>query len=79
MYGDYVREVDARGTTVWEWHAQDDLDIERYPLHPLVHRDEFAHANACCPLPNGDVMLSFPRLSIPSAPVVALRGKARRD
>jgi hypothetical protein len=23
MYGDYVREIDARGTTVWEWHAQD--------------------------------------------------------
>jgi hypothetical protein len=63
VYGDYVREIDARGTTVWEWHAQDDLDIERYPLNPLVHRDEFAHANACCPLPNGDVMLSFRRLS----------------
>jgi Arylsulfotransferase (ASST) len=63
IYGDYVREIDARGTTVWEWHAQDDLDIERYPLHPLVHRDEFAHANACCPLPNGDVMLSFRRIS----------------
>jgi hypothetical protein len=63
IYGDYVREVDARGTTVWEWHAQDDLDIERYPLNPLVRRDEFAHANACCPLPNGDVMLSFRRLS----------------
>src|SRR5262245_33747291 len=59
IYGDYVREIDVAGTTVWEWHAHDDLDIERYPLHPLVHRDEFAHANACCPLPNGDVMLSF--------------------
>ena len=63
IYGDYVREVDASGTTVWEWHAQDELDIERYPLNPMVHRDEFAHANACCPLPNGDVMLSFRRLS----------------
>jgi Arylsulfotransferase (ASST) len=63
MYGDYVREIDARGTTVWEWHAQDDLDIERYPLNPLVHRDEFAHANACCPLPSGDVLLSFRRIS----------------
>jgi hypothetical protein len=63
IYGDYVREVDANGTTVWEWHAQDDLEIERYPLNPVVHRDEFAHANVCCPLPNGDVMLSFRRLS----------------
>lgn len=63
IYGDFVREVDARGKSVWEWHAQDDMDIERYPLNPVVGRDEFAHANACCPLANGDVMLSFRRIS----------------
>ena len=63
IYGDYVREVSPEGETVWEWHAQDDMEIERYPLNPLAHRDEFAHANACCPLANGDVMISFRRLS----------------
>lgn len=63
MYGDYVREVDRAGATVWEWHAQDDLEIERYPLHASVSRREFAHANACFPLENGDVMLSFRVLS----------------
>ncbi len=63
IFGDYLREVSPSGETVWEWHAQDDMEIERYPLNPLAGRDEFAHANACCPLDNGDVMLSFRRLS----------------
>ena len=62
IYGDYVREVDPSGKTVWEWHAQD-LELERYPLNAVGHREEFAHANACCPLPNGDLMLSFRRIS----------------
>jgi hypothetical protein len=62
IYGDYVREIDPSGKTVWEWHAQD-LEIERYPLNMVGHREEFAHCNACCPLSNGDVMLSFRKLS----------------
>ena len=63
IYGDYLREVTPRGDTAWEWHAQDDMEIERYPLYSGVHREEFAHANACCPLANGDVMVSFRRIS----------------
>jgi Arylsulfotransferase (ASST) len=63
IYGDYLREVSPEGKTAWEWHAQDDLEIERYPICPVVRRDEFAHANACCSLPNGDVMVSFRRFS----------------
>ena len=63
IYSDYLREVTVAGETAWEWHAQDDLEIERYPICPVVRRDEFAHANACCPLANGDVMISFRRLS----------------
>lgn len=62
IYGDYVREIDPAGNTVWEWHAQD-LEIEDYPLNPVGHREEFAHANACCPLANGDVMISFRKIS----------------
>ncbi|MEE9217114.1 MAG: arylsulfotransferase family protein [Anaerolineales bacterium] len=63
IYSDYLREVTPGGETAWEWHAQDDMEIERYPICPIVRRSEFAHANACCPLPNGDVMVSFRRLS----------------
>lgn len=58
IYSDYIREIDPAGNTVWEWHMQD-MEIERYPINPVSHREEFAHCNACCPLPNGDVMLSF--------------------
>lgn len=63
IYSDYLREVNHAGEKIWEWHAQDDMELERYPLCPVVRRDEFAHANACCPLLNGDVMVSFRRLS----------------
>ncbi|MFM9970997.1 MAG: arylsulfotransferase family protein [Burkholderiales bacterium] len=62
IYGDYIREIDPAGKTVWEWHSQD-LEIERYPVNMVGHREEFAHCNAVCPLANGDVMLSFRRIS----------------
>ena len=62
IYGDYIREIDPAGRIVWEWHSQD-LEIERYPLNMVGHREEFAHCNAVCPLPNGDYMLSFRRIS----------------
>ena len=63
IYGDYLREVSPDGAVAWEWHAQDDMAIECYPLNPVADRAEFAHANACRPLDNGDVMVSFRRIS----------------
>jgi hypothetical protein len=63
MYGDYIREVTPRGETVWEWHAWSDMELERYELCPVCDRGEFAHANACAPLPDGAVMVSFRRLN----------------
>lgn len=62
IYGDYIREVDPAGKTVWEWHSQD-LEIEKYELNNIGHREEFAHCNAVFPFDNGDVMLSFRRIS----------------
>ena len=63
VLGDYIREVNASGKTVWEWHAQDEMEIENYPIHPLNPRDEFCHANSLFPLPNGDYLISFRRNS----------------
>ena len=63
VYGDYIREVDADGHTVWEWHITDLEDYGRLTLIPVVDRQEFAHANACKPLANGDVMVSFRRIN----------------
>lgn len=64
IYGDYIREVTAKGETAWEWHAYRDMELERYELCPVCERDEFAHANACAPLPGGDIMISFRRLNV---------------
>lgn len=64
IYGDYIREVDPGGDVVWEWHAHLDMELERYELCPACDRDEFAHANACAPLADGSVMISFRRLNL---------------
>ena len=64
IYGDYLHEVTPEGEVVWEWHAHSDMEIERYPICGVCHRNEFAHANACFPMPNGDVMLSFRRINL---------------
>jgi len=62
VYGDYLHEVTPAGEVVWEWHFHEE-DIEQFPLCPSCYRNEFAHANACFPMPNGDVMLSFRRIN----------------
>ena len=57
-YNDYVREVDADGNTVWQWSAHS-MDIEKYPINPMLAPRVFAWLNATFPLPNGDVMVSL--------------------
>ena len=61
IYSDYLREVTSHGKPVWEWHAHG-LELERYPLADDCWRWEFAHANSCCPLPDGRVLVSFRHL-----------------
>ena len=60
MYGDYIHEVTPDGKVVWEWHACRDMEVEKYPLSPSQLRDEFAHANAISPLPDGDILHQLP-------------------
>jgi hypothetical protein len=64
MYGDLIYEISADGGVVWEWHASRDMDVANYPISPSQRRDEFAHANAISPLANGDILISFRRLSM---------------
>ena len=64
MYGDTIHEITPDGKTVWEWHACRDMEVENYPLFRNQLRDEFAHANAISPLPNGDIYISFRRLNM---------------
>lgn len=59
IWGDYIREVDRDGNTVWEWHAETDQEIEKYPICPICHRNEFAHGNTVTVTASGDVMASW--------------------
>ena len=59
IYGDYIREVTPAGETAWEWHAQTDMEIEKYPLCPICRRAEYAHPNAICPTPDGGFLVSW--------------------
>ena len=63
-WSDYVKEIDPKGKTVWEWHAHTDLEIEDYPLHIMSTRKEFLHCNTCAELPDGNIMLSFRKNSM---------------
>ena len=62
-YEDVVREVDAGGNVVWEWHSTE-LDMDKYEICPLCKRHEWAHANTCAPLANGDIMVSYRVLNL---------------
>ena len=64
IWGDYLREIDSAGNTVWEWHAHEDETLLSEPLHPMSTRKEFAHANAVSELDNGNFMMSFRKFSI---------------
>ena len=59
VYGDYIREVNPAGETVWEWHAHENLEIEKYPNASMAPRSAWAHPNSIQPLPNGDVLVSW--------------------
>lgn len=59
IWGDYLREVDRDGNLVWEWHVETDMAIEQYPICPICHRNEYAHANTVTFDHNGDIMVSW--------------------
>ena len=50
IHSDYLREVTPAGVTVWEWHAWEHMEIEKYPLHPLCPRRVLAWCNSTHPM-----------------------------
>ena len=62
MVNDLFREVTPDGETVWEWHTHE-MEIENYPIHPLAARRVWAWMNSCCPLDNGDVLISLRQIN----------------
>lgn len=41
-----IVEMDSDGTIVWEWVAEDHLDVAQYPICPLDYRKRWLHANS---------------------------------
>lgn len=70
IWSDAIYEIDYKTKeVVWEWHAEEELVIEDYPLGPLNNRHEWTHANTVEYLPEGNpyngkpaVMTSFRQL-----------------
>lgn len=63
IWGDYLREVNPAGETIWEWRAWEDEVLLAEPLHPMSTRKEFAHCNAVTENPDGNLMVSFRKFS----------------
>jgi hypothetical protein len=59
IWGDYVREVNPNGETVWEWHFHENVEIEKYPNAPMAGRVEWSHPNSIMSTPDGDIMVSW--------------------
>jgi len=58
IWTDYLKEVTPEGELVWEWHGQDDMVIEDYPICPLCSRKEQLHVNTVAEDKNGNLMIS---------------------
>ena len=63
MLADVVREVDADGNLLWEWHAAEHLDTEIDILPESCNRWEWTHLNAAFFLDDERVMMSSRQLS----------------
>ncbi len=58
MWGDFIKEIDPQGNTVWEWHSHDHLDLDIDIIGPNHKRDEWSHINTLWVCEDGDIMLS---------------------
>jgi outer membrane protein assembly factor BamB len=63
IIGDFLREVDLEGKTVWEWHTSEHLDPAVETICPLDGRREWTHCNSAEELPDGNLLLSFRQTS----------------
>ena len=67
MFSDLLREVDRNGKIVWDWRIQRDMDVEKYPNHPLCTRRVFAWLNTCSETSSGDILISLRQINLVAA------------
>ena len=63
IMGECVREVDAKGDVVWEWHFTQFSDSE-FPIHHNANRWSRGHTNTVFPLPDGNYLISCKNLNL---------------
>ncbi len=56
MFGDYFREVDPKGNTVWEWHGMEHFDPDLDIIGAIHPREEWTHVNTVDVMPDGNIM-----------------------
>jgi hypothetical protein len=61
--GERLKEITPDGQVVWEWRAFDSLDLDADVLPPTGPRSTWLHCNALEELPDGNLLMSFNRLS----------------
>jgi len=61
--GECIREVDAKGNVVWEWHFTN-FDDDQFPVHLNANRWSRAHTNTVCPLDSGNYLISCKTLNL---------------
>ena len=63
MFGDVVKEIAPDGTVVYEWKSWEHLSPEEDPICPLEDRKEWTHGNSLKVTPEGDLIVSYRRIS----------------
>lgn len=58
MFGDFFREIDPLGNTVWEWHGIEHLDPDIDIIGAIHPREEWTHCNDVDVMPDCNIMSS---------------------
>ena len=63
MFGDVVKEIAPDGAVVYEWKSWEHLSPEEDTICPLEDPREWTHGNSLKVTPEGDLLVSFRRIS----------------
>ncbi|MBX2837727.1 MAG: arylsulfotransferase family protein [Gammaproteobacteria bacterium] len=63
IVGECIREVDANGKVVWEWHFTQFAE-DQFPIHPNANRWSRGHTNTVFPMPDGNYLISCKILNL---------------
>jgi len=64
IWGDVLQEISPGGEVVWEWLAYEHFDPDIDVFTPQCPRDRWGDCNSCYVMPDGNVLVSYPALSL---------------